>query len=261
MSIEMDDVETGKAGSTYSEMTTTFQEVLKVVGQVGEAFRSICENLAPFISMVDKIVRQFPPAYRKALMELANEGWYVDPEWMLGDVFSLLSQVCGDGKEQAREWIVQYYSENLDAVEKRLCDRFPNHAKVLSRAFQAHINGHYELSVPVFLIQAESICRSERGCELFGQRAREELKKTDLASRMSAAPLLNSTPMNASSSERDPTSKALNRHRVIHGEDLDYGTLENSFKAISLLAFASSVLVQQRVDFEGDDSFVVASSP
>ena len=38
----------------------------------------------------------------------------------------------------------------------------------------------------------------------------------------------------------------LNRHRVLHGEVTDYGTEENSLKAISLLNYCALVLPEQR---------------
>jgi len=221
---------------------------VKNYGRIFGVFAGLILQLGPLLKVIGEVCSKLPHAYQEALMKLAYEGWYVDPEWTLEEVYCLLAQVVRGDSEGAKAWVVDYYSKNIDSVEKRLCSGFPKNGKVLSKAFFAHREGHYELSIPVFLIQAESICKSERQCELFGQKARRDLRRTGLSEVLSAAPLLNVTPVNASSNERDPVSVALNRHRVIHGEDLDYGTFENSVKALSLLAFVSSVLVVEHAN-------------
>ena len=46
-----------------------------------------------------------------------------------------------------------------------------------------------------------------------------------------------------SGSESDPLeSKWLNRHEVLHGRSIDYGTELNSFKAISIINFVGDVI-------------------
>ena len=42
--------------------------------------------------------------------------------------------------------------------------------------------------------------------------------------------------------ERESLMNVLNRHEVLHGESVDYGTEINSLKAMSLLYYIASVL-------------------
>lgn len=45
-------------------------------------------------------------------------------------------------------------------------------------------------------------------------------------------------PLNQSKKNRSPDFSEMNRHRILHGEDIHYGTHLNSLKAISLLQYA-----------------------
>ena len=237
----------GSAIRPYIEASRQIQQSLqgigRVVAEVARAAAIIRENFGPTLAIVGDAIRQFPAKFQNALMGLAKEGWYIDPEWPIGWVFSVHGKLSDDsGKEEARAWLMDYFSQNIDAIETRLRARHPKHAHILAKAFSAHRRGDYELSIPVLLIQAEAICKVEHGHDLFGQKGREGLKGMGLGDRLSATPLLETTPLNASTKDRAPSFVGLNRHLVVHGEDLSYGTLENSLKAISWITFSSSVL-------------------
>jgi len=51
------------------------------------------------------------------------------------------------------------------------------------------------------------------------------------------SPLAEILPINASENERPRNFNGLNRHMVLHGESLDYGSKVNSLKAISLINY------------------------
>ena len=56
------------------------------------------------------------------------------------------------------------------------------------------------------------------------------------------SPLTETLPINASEYERQEDFEGLNRHIIMHGESLDYGTEVNGLKAISLINYISQVL-------------------
>lgn len=55
-------------------------------------------------------------------------------------------------------------------------------------------------------------------------------------------PLSHSLPISASEHERGEIFNELNRHQLLHGEVVDYGTEINSLKSISLLNYVTQVL-------------------
>jgi hypothetical protein len=56
------------------------------------------------------------------------------------------------------------------------------------------------------------------------------------------SPLSKTLPIGASQGERSPDTELLNRHAVLHGESLNYGTRTNSLKAVSLINYVAHVL-------------------
>lgn len=73
---------------------------------------------------------------------------------------------------------------------------------------------------------------------------------SDALSAAMLSPLGEILPINASEKERNlrvqgqssATWQELNRHLVLHGESLDYGTQVNSLKAVSLITYLVSFL-------------------
>ena len=60
------------------------------------------------------------------------------------------------------------------------------------------------------------------------------------------SPLAQTLPIGASEHERPEDFNELNRHMVLHGESLDYGTKINSLKAISLINYVAHVLTLEK---------------
>ena len=134
-------------------------------------------------------------------------------------------------------------------ILKELCAKFPSRARIFTLAWQAHQRAEYELSVPICLAQADGICRDLTSYQLFRKRQGLPQIASYVASlpadRFTTAllePLTVVLPISASADQRSRDSKELNRHSVLHGESVDYGTEINSLKSISLLQYVSSVL-------------------
>ena len=126
---------------------------------------------------------------------------------------------------------------------------------------KAHEESKFELSVPVLLAQADGIAGEILGGHLFRRH-----NKTTVASRqlddklielgitldhglvtVALAPVYDAASIGIHTEERDkrrtqdPLYGPLNRHGVLHGLDLDYGTEANSLRAFLLLEFLLSV--------------------
>jgi len=92
------------------------------------------------------------------------------------------------------------------------------------------------------------------------QRFIEPMLEAQRAFRVRAAllsPLAQILPISASQRERQDGTTALNRHMVLHGESLDYGTKANSLKAISLINYVTQILGNE---LSGNDRKEVADS-
>lgn len=116
-------------------------------------------------------------------------------------------------------------------------------------AFKAHSRCEYELSVPVFLAQADGICNEIIGIQLFQKKSQipaTPVYVQQLANDTSSAAILHplslNLPISASKYERDDDFNDLNCHQVLHVESTSYSSEVNSLKAISLLNYVAQVL-------------------
>jgi len=220
-------------------------------------FRNQIENLfSPAFKNLLESFRLLPGHIQAALMTLGNHGWFFDLEMPLPFLWELENTLNVSDIEKAKLALLDYFRENLQSIEKRLNTKFPHRAKVLSAAFNAHRRGECELSIPVFLAQTDGICYEVINQYLF---MRDNKKPTtaiyvstitsDTFRHALLSPLSHPLPISASKHERDENFNELNRHQVMHGESLDYGTEINSLKSISLLNYVAQVL---RLDDENE---------
>lgn len=56
-------------------------------------------------------------------------------------------------------------------------------------------------------------------------------------------PLFEITSINMTMNQRGENFKKPNRHMILHGESISYGTCVNSVKVISLLNYVSNILI------------------
>ncbi len=113
--------------------------------------------------------------------------------------------------------------------------------KAISSAFKAHARGEYELSIPVFLTQIDGICYEIAQFYFFlgsdkskKQKYLDNMPSNSLVEAI-ISPVIGTSPINKSGVS--DTYTKLNRHLVLHGKSVDYGTEINSLKVISLLYY------------------------
>ena len=196
-------------------------------------------------------LKSLPEYTQVALMTLGNHGWFFDLEMPLQFLWELEKLLNEGNIEEAETALIDYYRENLETIEKRFINKFPDRAKIIRSAFNAHKRGEYELSIPVFLAQTDGICYEVINQHLFMRIRGEKKPRTalfvdsiasDTYRHALLSPLSQTLPISASKNERNIPFNELNRHQVIHGEVLDYGTEINGLKSISLLNYVTQVL-------------------
>jgi len=251
--------------ASLEQIRTRVTEFAEAVQATMTAFASQFENLRPAIAEILQAFEQWPPAQRGALLMLGRAGWFMDREMSLSGPIEF-AQLFADGKDaEAEQALATYFEGRLDEIEESLLKALPSRAKVLASAFAAHRAGQYDLSIPVLLAQTDGICKELAGGYLFMGQQRKKGVKTDqslegkpgtaafveaMASEVMwsamLSPLGERLPINAIESERGPNFSQLNRHQVLHGESVSYGTRVNGLKAISLISYAAWVLGESK---------------
>ena len=189
---------------------------------------------------------------RESLHAFMRHGWFPAMDMALSQI-DLLAQGLDDPEEEkaasARQVFFTKFRAEVESIEQSLIRCFPRRSSIIRDAFQAHGEGKYNLSVPVFLAQADGIWYDRWGRHLFvGNRdttvkkASDKLLQGGIIYEMTNCLSYNGWQLVLSQGQRPANFKDLNRHQVLHGEATEYGTEENSLKAISFLNFCGFIL-------------------
>lgn len=213
-------------------------------------FRNQVENLvSPALTKIWENIRILPAHTQAALLILGNHGWFFDLNMPLPFLWELEKTLDEGNIEDAESALVNYFQGSLSTIEQRLNEKFPHRAKIVNAAFSAHRREEYELSIPVFLAQTDGICYEIISQHLFMRKNKKpstaiyvDSFASDTLQHALLSPLSHSLPISASGHDRDEYFNELNRHQVLHGESLDYGTEINSLKSISFLNYVTQFL-------------------
>lgn len=175
---------------------------------------------------------------------LRNYGWHIRLWMHPNDLIPFIK--LGDDK------VDQYFIKKLRWAALRLRwqagKRFPHRRKMINSAFNAHWQGNYLASIPLFLILSEGIFRELTGEDLFAKKT-----KSKMANVVKQNQNVNFMPMmihiidaasngdiiglRFSDDEYLRFPNVLSRNKILHGADYEYGNKVNAYKAISQFEF------------------------
>jgi len=190
------------------------------------------------------------PKVKESIEAMINIGWYPDiNNFGVGSLINFKDELSKSDIDEVDSVFVAFYTENIPEIMKYLFEHYPHREEILRAAFDAHSAGNYILSIPVFLIQIDGIAINAFENHFFIKKrgtqspeimhAIENMNGLGEFSLALLASLQSAQPITYGEKQRDDEFNQLNRHQVIHGESLDYGTETNSYKAISLLLYIS----------------------
>ncbi len=208
-----------------------------------------------FLDSWEKHVEEILNATNASVSNLARMGWFLPhPGKMLQREIVSVRSLRDKSDEEVDEFMGDFYGARLPDIETDVCRRFPIRRKVLKSAFDAHHNETYDLSIPVFLAQADGIFLELSGTEkgVYSRKrgtgdpsSKAFIDQMDLDDDYMASflvPLCRPTALNYGKRERRRNPGFLNRHSVMHGVSTDYGTKINSLRAISFLFFIGTII-------------------
>ncbi len=189
----------------------------------------------------------------EALLFLAEKGWFFpifDKQIVTLLGFHELA-LEGDLQQLDRQ-MIYFFEKRFDEVKRYLVGRYPHRKHLLHSGIKAHRVGEYELAILAFFSQVDGFCWDAADCNYFRKNGgKPEISiHVDIAihrkfAQAMLSALINNLPVAYNLWERKSTPKPCsgpNRHTIMHGEALDYGTKENSLKALSLLYYVALAL-------------------
>lgn len=236
------------------QMRPMLAKLPDAIRQFGQWQKDVAALLSPIITQMALAYREMPPRIQAALLELGKRGWYMDGQFGFSELWTLEEWLAAGDVDKVDAALIAHFESRLPEIEDELIKALPAREAILRAAFAAHRRGEFVLSVPTLLAQSDGVCLELTGFYLFIKDRKLGLPEVarhaaDAAlNAFSAAllsPLAQVLPINASEKDRGrmihdqglPTWRELNRHLVLHGESVDYGTQTNSLKAIALINY------------------------
>ncbi len=217
--------------------------------QIEQYQKTLSGIINPAFEEIQRSFLELPPRVQEALLLLAQHGWYLDFNMPLPSLWEIEKAISSGEIDEVEEALVEYFDSQLDEIEKSIAAQFPHRAHIISSAIKAHRSAEFYLSIPVLLAQTDGICKEVVGQYLFMKKDKKpktaiyvEQIAADTYKAALLSPLASSTPIGFSEHEREEDFNHLNRHMVLHGESLDYGSRVNGLKALSLLNYVSQAL-------------------
>jgi hypothetical protein len=215
--------------------------------QLGQTFSVALRNL-PRVKIPSP--EEMDRAFARSITILAENGWFISARHT--PITGLHRAAAGLNRGEIKRWndaLCDHFTQILDVIETDVIAAFPNRETILRKAFKAHRNGDYELSVPVMLSQADGIGTEVFGVSIYSQheenvkRLRKFLEMHVRQKSFSSYCYLVATllPINASREKRGRYTNPMNRHLVLHGESTDYATRINACKTVSWLQYIAGL--------------------
>jgi hypothetical protein len=216
--------------------------VTRILGRIEKVDPAVIEH---FRKSLDENFGLVIASTRRVHLHLSNRNWYLiasENYLTAADMIHLALLTETDVPDKIDDFMSQWVESKLPAVKEMLAQGYPERKKLLDKAFQAHDSGDYDLSIPVFLAQADGIWHDLSGKSGYEKKERKryiekERSARNIPERLSYlfAPLRSNTPLCKHYSKG--RADTLNRHGIFHGLITDYGTKINSLKAISWLLY------------------------
>ncbi len=184
-----------------------------------------------------------------ALRTLGYYGWYIPSlDHYVNYPSDLADELNNNNEKYVDDEMIKFLNKNFKKLSQNILEKNSERTHILEQAFKAHKSKKYALSVPVFLSQADGICKeiTKHGLFFKNNKLPETKAYVDSIDKSPfflsyLEPLRVLLPIIFSDKYLDDNMK-FNRHKILHGEDYSYDNELTSLKAFSLLSYISTFL-------------------
>ena len=215
---------------------------LRTFDRYWEAFEKFANQVQPYISAFVEVIDELPDIYNNAIVSMANNGWYLDNTGMSLDDVLQYGYELKDDVHSGNIKLMEHFRSRIDDLENEMIDSHYDRKGVISEGFINHREGRYSSSVLIFLSQADGIFENYFDGSPFKPKIRYKFYKNHcLDESIIHLFLIRTIPIWMSADDKYVPITGLNRHQVMHGKKIGYGTEENSLKAMSFLSFINEL--------------------
>lgn len=248
-------IDQARLGLDFENVIGPLQATLDTIGAIN--LDQFTAPLEAFWARWEDRLRELAPEKRRVVAYLAERGWHQNftMPWWDEELLRLVDARDAAGVDA---YIADMVEESLDELVANVTAEFPARTGTVSQARRAHADGLFDLSVLAALSLADGVTQEVLGVPAFGKErsgrprtasfADERIRRAgagaivdwlliDLGPLQVGSTLLISTTDRDARRALDPTFGPLNRHGVLHGLDVGFGTRENSLRAFAALGY------------------------
>jgi len=252
----MDALEEIKSNSNHNFTEDEVSELLKFEADIITIGQNISKVMEPIIKGIGAFKKwmdiQVKPIFED-IKHLTSLGWYISPyvidEYAMTDLYRLTRP---ENIIEFEETIINNSDRLIDDTIKKCSTLFPNRSTIFIEIHNSYKNKFYHSVISLSYTQADGICNEKWGCPFFQKdkvnnyefRVYPKLNTDDRSFSLSFADQLkvveNEMTLNSNDNifnEETKKRSTFNRHRVLHGQSVEFGIQKNALRAILLLDF------------------------
>jgi len=255
-----------------TQMVALYQTMLQPMERLQKAYKKAMEPVREFVEVLNKQIPRYTQAVNQIFIHLKKQdeeeaamlqeinkelipyGWTFSPSFPTSSIREIYKQVKNKDAEEVIEIITKYFSNRVcEEIINSICSRpeFSTRSHLIKDAFQAHCEGKYTLSIPVFLAQAEGAFIDHFENKLYTTKKKRYLSKNNPFFKSinimveSFDEFIRKVLAQSYDIKRKIPEGIFARHPILHGRSTDYGTKENSIRAILLLDYVKFIISLQ----------------
>ena len=189
----------------------------------------------------------------EAFLVLGDYGWYLNLDFELGLAVQLLQMLRDGENEEVDNYLMRYFKSKLKEITDGLIIRHPTRKHIFEEMIFCVEHKKFFAAIPTMLSQIDGICRDMIRVKFFAKDNKKNFKpkisvfisdRFPLSDNFFFGPIMNSPVIMLSEKEAANHPFQINRHTVMHGMDVKYGTEVNFYKCFSLLKYLFDVLFE-----------------
>ena len=135
------------------------------------------DEFLTYIAAVVKVTGESLDIPQKAIVSMANHGWYHDnTEMYLEDVLNFGYELKDD-VHSGNTKLMEHFRSRTDDLENELIESNLNRKDIISEGFSNHREGKYNSSILIFLSQADGIFDNYFNVSPFNPKFRHKVSK------------------------------------------------------------------------------------
>ena len=222
-----------------------FENINEALRKVSQSFQQIGMQLADAMKPLVAFIKE------RKIQNLTKDGWYLSVEFL--DTYGTVGESIAIGDNWEDEKIKQLFytrvKEIIDEYSQRIKEKMdkshPERINISKELFSQFSNHNYYSFIPLCLSQVNGISKKETGYDFFSTSNHEQNigkpDEVDSLFELIKDQIRTGDRNNLELLQKDYIGDGLNRHAIIHGESINYGTEQNAIKALLLLDFVTEL--------------------